>query len=144
MAKIRHRTFEMFDFLQEATSALASKSPRVTTDASDPESWKFRQLIAVSKPSGVVHITFQQRALSEADSVNDLGEDLADLTGLLVNGSRVLMDFEGVLEFDTDSIIKLTEFNSKLQTKGSRVVLCNLEPTVRVSFFPHRSTNGST
>jgi hypothetical protein len=144
MAKIRHRTFEMFDFLQEATSALASKSPRVTTDASDPESWKFRQLIAASKPSGVVHITFKQRALSEADAVNDLGEDLADLTGLLVNGSRVLMDFEGVLEFGTDSIIKLTEFNSKLQTKGSRVVLCNLEPTVRVSFSPRRSTNAST
>ena len=57
------------------------------------------------------------------------------MAGLLVNGSRVLRDFEGVLEFGTDSIIKLTEFNSKLQTKGSRVVLCNLDPTVRVSLL---------
>jgi hypothetical protein len=143
MAKIRHRTFEMFEFLQEATDALASKSARLTTDASDPESWKFRQLIAARRPSGIVHITFKQRA-PVADSVNDVGLDLADLAGLLVNGSRVLLDFEGVLEFGTDSIIELTEFNSKLHTKGSRVVLCNLEPTVRDSFFPHRSTNVST
>jgi hypothetical protein len=144
MAKIRHRTFEMFDFLQEATSALASKSPRVTTDASDPESWKFRQLIAVIKPSGVVHVTFKQDALSEADSVNDFGTDLTQLTGLLVNGSRVLLDFEGVLEFGADSIIKLTEFNGKLLAKGSRVVLCNLDPNVRASFFPHESKNART
>jgi hypothetical protein len=61
MAKIRHRTFEMFDFLQEATNALASKLPRVTTDAGDPESWRFRQLDAAIRPTGVVHITFKQR-----------------------------------------------------------------------------------
>jgi hypothetical protein len=144
MAKIRHRTFEIFDFLQEATSALASKSARVTTDTSDSESWKFRQLIAVIKPSGVVHVTFKQDALSEADSVNDFGADLTQLTGLLVNGSRVLLDFEGVLEFGADSIIKLTEFNGKLLAKGSRVVLCNLDPTVRASFFPHESKNART
>jgi hypothetical protein len=144
MAKIRHRTFEIFDFLQEATSALASKSARVTTDTSDSESWKFRQLIAVIKPSGVVHVTFKQDALSEADSVNDFGTDLTQLTGLLVNGSRVLLDFEGVLEFGADSIIKLTEFNGKLLAKGSRVVLCNLDPTVRASFFPHESKNART
>jgi hypothetical protein len=144
MAKIRHRTFEIFDFLQEATSALASKSARVTTDTSDSESWKFRQLIAVIKPSGVVHVTFKQDALSEADSVNDFGTDLTQLTGLLVNGSRVLLDFEGVLEFGADSIIKLTEFNGKLLAKGSRVVLCNLDPNVRASFFPHESKNART
>jgi hypothetical protein len=144
MAKIRHRTFEIFDFLQEATSALASKSARVTTDTSDSESWKFRQLIAVIKPSGVVHVTFKQDALSEADSVNDFGTDLTQLTGLLVNGSRVLLDFEGVLEFGADSIIKLTEFNGKLLAKGSRVVLCNLDPAVRASFFPHESKNART
>jgi hypothetical protein len=144
MAKIRHRTFEIFDFLQEATGALASKSARVTTDTSDSESWKFRQLIAVIKPSGVVHVTFKQDALSEADSVNDFGTDLTQLTGLLVNGSRVLLDFEGVLEFGADSIIKLTEFNGKLLAKGSRVVLCNLDPNVRASFFPHESKNART
>ena len=136
--------FEIFDFLQEATSALASKAGRLTTDASDPESWRFRQLVAARRPSGVVHITFKQRALSDADSVNDLGMDSAELAGLLINGSRVLLDFEGVLEFGTDSISQLTEFDRKLKTKGSRVVLCNLEPTVRVSFFPPRSMNAST
>ena len=33
MAKTRHRTFEIFDFLQEASDALASKSARVHTYA---------------------------------------------------------------------------------------------------------------
>lgn len=141
MAKTRHRTFEMFDFLLEATDALASRSARVTTDSGELESWKFQQLIAASRPSGVVHITFKRDANSEADAVNDLGTDLTDLAGLLVNGSRVLMDFEGVPEFGADSIVNLTEFNRRLLAKGSRVVLCNLEPTVRASFFPHINTN---
>lgn len=144
IAKIRHRNFEIFDFVQEASDALASKSARVNTYTLDPDLWRFRQLDVAIRPSGVAHVTFKQPSLSDADSVDDIGTDLADLAGLLVNGSRVLMDFEGVLEFGTDSIIKLTDFNSKLQTKGSRVVLCNLESTVRDSFFPGRSTNPST
>ncbi len=44
MAKIRHRTFELFDFLQEASDALATKSASVNTYAVDPKQWKFRQL----------------------------------------------------------------------------------------------------
>ena len=140
MAKIRHRTFEIFDFLQEATDALSSKSPGVTTDTSDPKSWRFRQLIAERRPSGVIHITFKQCGISGANSANDLYADLMQLTGLLVNDSRVLLDFEFVQEFGTDSIIKLTDFNSRIQYKGSRVVLCNLEPTVRESFFPRGRT----
>jgi hypothetical protein len=41
MAKTRHRTFEIFDFLQEASDALASKSARVNTYALDPDMWRF-------------------------------------------------------------------------------------------------------
>ena len=141
MAKTRHRTFEIFDFLQEASDALASKSARVNTYALDPDLWRFRHLDAAIKPSGVAHVTFKQHADSKSESMSDLGKDLADLADLLSNGSRVLLDFEGVPAFDSDTIIKLSEFHSKLQHKGSRIVLCNLEPAVRASFFPHLSTN---
>lgn len=141
MAKSRHRTFEIFDFVQEASDALASKSARVNTYALDPDLWRFRQLDAAIRPSGAVHVTFKQDTESESESMNDLGKDLTDLAELLTNGSRVLLDFEGVQAFDSDAIIKLTEFQNQLQNKGSRVVLCNLESAVRSSFFPHLSTN---
>jgi hypothetical protein len=139
MAKTRHRTFEIFDFIQEASDALASKSARVNTYALDPDLWRFRQLDSAIKPSGMVHVTFKQD--TDSESMSDLGGDLTDLAELLTNGSRVLLDFEGVLAIDSDAIINLTEFHDKLQNKGSRVVLCNLESAVRASFFPHLSTD---
>ena len=142
MAKIRHRIFEIFDFVQEASNALASKSARASTYALAPDLWRFRHLDAAIKPSGIAHVTFKQKK-AESESMSDLGKDLADLSELLTNGSRVLLDFEGVQAFDADAISELGEFNRKLQNKGSRVVLCNLEPTVQASFLPHISTNDS-
>ena len=105
MAKIRHRTFEIFDFLQEASDALATKSARVNTYEIDPSQWEFRQLVAALRPSGVVHVTFKQHAEDESDDESttttkptsdlgkDLGGDLNDLAELLSNNSRVLLDF---------------------------------------------------
>lgn len=144
MAKIRHRTFELYDFLLEASEALATKSARVNTYEIDPSQWEFRQLDAVLRPSGVVHVTFKQHAGNESTSTTkstselgrDLSGDLGDLAELLSNNSRVLLDFEGVLEFDADAVVKLADFDSKLRNKGSRIVLCNLETAVRESFFP--------
>ena len=143
MAKTRHRTFELFEFLQEASDALASKSARLKTYTLDPDLWRFHHLDAAIMPSGVVHVTFKQQSDSESQPLSDLGKDLADLAAFLTNGSRVLLDFEGVLAFDSDAIIKLTEFHSKLQNKGSRVVLCNLGSEVRASFFPHLGKDAS-
>lgn len=143
MAKIRHRTFEIFDFLQEASDALASKSARVNTYAIDPSQWSFRQLAAALRPSGVVHVTFKPHTDDESKSRSDLGKDLAELAELLANDSRVLLDFEGVLAFDSDAVITLGEFDGKLRSKGSRIVLCNLEPAVRDSFFQRHSTHAS-
>lgn len=141
MAKIRHRTFEIFDFVQEASDALASKSARVNTYSLDPDLWRFRRFDSQIHPSGVVHVTFKQHPESTSESTSDLGKDFIDLVDLLANGSRILLDFEGVLAFDSDALIKLSEFNARLQNKGSRVVLCNIEPTVKPSFFPNQSTN---
>ena len=143
MAKIRHRTFEIFDFVKEASDSLASKSARQNTYSLDPDLWRFRHLNAAIKPSGVAHITFKQESDAESESMSDLAKDFADLAELLTNGSRVLLDFEGVVEFDAEAISKLGDFHRKLQHKGSRVVLCNLEPTVKSSFLPHVNTNDS-
>lgn len=147
MAKIRHRTFEIYDFLLEASEALATKSARLNTYAIDPSQWEFQQLDAALRPSGVVHVTFKQpddESTSTAKSTSGLGRDLSgdlnDLAELLSNNSRVLLDFEGLPEYGADAVIKLAEFDSKLRNKGSRIVLCNLEPAVRESFFPPVST----
>ncbi len=146
MAKIRHRTFEMFDFLQEASDALASKSARPVTYAADSALWGLRQLDVTIKPSGVVHATFKppsgkSRPGNEAEWMSDFSNDLGELIKSLTSGARVMLDFEGVETFTPDAIARLGELQSKLKNKGSRIVLCNLEPEVRAMFFPHLSTN---
>ncbi len=135
MAKIRHRTFEIFDFLLEASDALASKSAGVTTYAVDPSQWSFRQLDTTLRPSGVIHVAFKPVLDGEPAPSSELGRDLTELAELLTNNSRVLIDFEGVPAFAADGVIKLSEFDSKLRNKGSRIVLCNLQPAVRETFF---------
>ncbi len=141
MAKIRHRNFEIFDFLQEASDALASKSARVNAYTIDPSQWEFRELDAELRPSGVVHVTFKRPAYDDPKSRSDLGIDLANLAELLANDSRVVLDFEGVQAYDADAVIKLSEFDSKIRNKGSRFVICNLESAVSDSFFPRLSTH---
>lgn len=137
MAKVRHRTFEMYEFLQEADDALASKSARETKYSLDPDLWRFHRLDVVIKPSGVAHATFKQ----DSESMDRFEKDLVDLVDLLPNGSRVLMDFEGVNVFDNDAINKLTQFDKSLRSQGSRVVLCNIETEVRESFFPNKPSS---
>ncbi len=143
MAKYRHRTFEMFDFSDEATCALASKSTRPAAYVDDPESWAFQHLVALRR-AGVIHVKFKQRKRLAAEFSSQLRTDFWQLADSLVNDSRVLLDFECLSEFGSGCIDELKRFNAKLQSKGSRVVLCNLEPAVRASFFPNRSGNEHT
>lgn len=131
----------MFDFLQEASDALASKSAPAHPYALDPDLWRFHRLNVAIRPSGVVHVTFKPQGGDEPNWGSEFGKDLTDLTDLLNNGSRVMLDFEGVQAFDADAISKLGTFDSKLKNRGSRIVLCNLDPTVRSSFFPHLKEN---
>lgn len=141
MAKTRHRTFEIFEFVEEASDALASKSARVNAYTLDPDLWRFRHLDAVVTPSGVTHVTFKPATDAESQSLQEFGKDLTDLAEWLTNASRVLLDFDGVQEFGPNAIARLAEFHGKLQHRGSRLVLCNLGPSVHASFFPHLSTN---
>ncbi len=142
MAKYRHRTFEMFDFLAEATRALESKSAQSVEESDDPESWSFDYLLA-SRSQSVIHVRFKNAECFGSETLSGLRKDFSQLAASLMNDSRVLLDFEGVQEFCADSIETLALFNRKLQSKGSRIALCNLEPSVQASFFPHRVADES-
>jgi hypothetical protein len=139
MAKLRHRTFEMFDTYDEAARALESKSSRRVVQQSQgmDEVWAFRHLI-LSYRGPVIHVTFKSPNHPEQDDARDLRADFAKLASSLVNDSPVLMDFEGLEEFSSRFIDELTLLLRKLQSKGSRIALCNLGPAVKASFFPNR------
>ncbi|MEO1616646.1 MAG: hypothetical protein AAFV88_12390, partial [Planctomycetota bacterium] len=87
----------MFDFPDEATSALASKSQRNTAHRTaahddDPESWAFLHLVA-SPNEGVIHVKFKQKKQLVAEYPSELRTDFSQLADLLVNDSRVVLDF---------------------------------------------------
>ena len=134
MAKYRHRIFEMYEHRDEATAALIPKSARPVTDTTDPESWSFKYL-AVSRSDSVTHVRFEGEHAFGKDTLNDLRDDLAELSDRLALDSRLLVDFADIEAFCVESINELALFNRQLRTKGSRIVLCCLDPAVRQSFF---------
>ena len=134
MAKYRHRIFEMYEFRDEATRALTPKSARPVTEATDSESWTFKHS-AVSHSARVAHVQFKMAQTFGKETVNDLRVDFSQLADRLVRDSKVLLDFAGVKSFYAASIDTLVLFNQKLRYKGSRIVLCCLEPAARESFF---------
>ncbi len=134
MAKYRHRVFEMYELRDEAIRALTPKSATTATEATAPESWTFAHL-AVSRVAGVIHVQFKEPRAFEDGTASDLREDLARLADLLGRDSKVLLDFSGVASFNAASISALIQFSRNLQTKGSRIALCCLEPATRESFF---------
>jgi hypothetical protein len=137
MTKTHHRTFEMYDFAEEAENALASKSARLQPNSDDPQVWALRHFVA-SRSSGIIHMKFVDTELLGEEAAGELRDNFSELAEQLVNGSRVLIDFEGLLAVDAEFIAELATFNRKLQAKASRVVLCNLDEAVQDSFFPHR------
>jgi anti-anti-sigma regulatory factor len=139
MAKYQHRTFEMYDFRDEAIYALTSKAPRSETGTIAPESWDFSQL-AASHSESVTHVEFKRLQAIGNDSAGQLRKDLAQLTDKLVSDSKVLLDFTGVKSFCAASIEALVQFNQNLRHRGSRMVLCCLEPAAKKSFFVTHKT----
>jgi anti-anti-sigma regulatory factor len=134
MAKYRHRYFEMYDLRDEAIQAMMSKTEKVATEATAPESWDFGHL-EVSRKADVICVHFKVPQNFEDGATSDLRDDLARLADLLGRDSRVLLDFSGVVSFNSASISALVQFNRNLQIKGSRMALCRLSPATRQSFF---------
>ena len=139
MAKYRHKTFEMYESRQEAIRALAPRSDQPVTEAAAPETWTSEHL-AVSCSAPVTHVEFKRAQIVGEETVSDFREDFAQLADRLDRDSKVLLDFAGVVSFSPAAINSLTQFNERLRTKGSRMVLCSLDPTARDCFFPDRST----
>ena len=137
MAKYRHKIFEMYDFRDEAILALTPKSEKVATELTDPESWRFKHL-AVSRPAGVTVVEFKGVPKFGEENVKEVGEDFVQLAKLLDQDNKVLVDFTGVVSVNRSFIDALVLFTKLLQTKGSRIALCALEPTTRESFFVPR------
>jgi len=138
MAKYRHQIFEMYEFRDEAISALTPKVARPVTEATDPESWAFKHL-AVSRLSCVTLVEFQPVQAFGEETVSDLRKDFTQLADRLARDSKVLLDFAGVVSFIAASIDTLVLFKQTLQTKGSRMALCCLNPATRETFFAARS-----
>jgi hypothetical protein len=137
MAKYRHRVFEMYELRDEALRALTPTSENTETAAGVPESWTLRHL-AVSRSECVTHVEFKDATHFGDETINDLRGDLDQLADKLGKDSKVLLDFAGVVSFSPASINALAQFHERLRTKGSRMVLCCLEPSARDGFFAAR------
>jgi len=138
MAKYRHRIFEMYEFRDETISALTPREEKAGTEATTPESWAFKHLV-VSRSAGVTHVQFKESQTFGEETASQLSDDFAQLADKLGRDSKVLLDFTGVKSIGSASIDVLVLFNQTLQSKGSRIALCCLDPTTRESFFPTRS-----
>ncbi len=137
MAKYRHRIFEMYDFRDEAILAITPRSEKPATEATTPESWIFKHL-DVSRSASVTLVQFKEAQAFGEETVSDLRGDFARLAEKLGRDSKVLVDFAGVTSFSAACIDALVLFNQRLQTKGSRIALCCLDPAARESFFVAR------
>ena len=135
MAKYRHRFFEMYEFRDEAIRALTPKTAHLATEGAGSESWTFTHL-AVSRSASVTHVEFKRVQTFGEEIVSDLRKEFAQLADALVRDSKVLLDFAGVKLFCAACIDEIILLNQNLRTKGSRIVLCCLDPAVRASFFP--------
>lgn len=134
MAKDRHRIFEIYESRDEAAWELMPKVDKAESEVTSTESWSFKQL-AVSRLAGITQVRFKEPALLAQEIITQIQEDLALLADKLGGGSRVLIDFTGVQMFGSAGINALIMFNKKLQIRGSRMVLCCLDPNVRATFF---------
>lgn len=137
VAKYNHRVFEMYEFRDEAIKAITSKAANAAAETKPSESWEF-EFLNVSRLASVTHVEFKKSQSSEGNTTGNLRRDFAKLSEILDNDSRVLLDFTGQGVVSTVAIDAIVSFNTALRQKGSRMVLCCLDPAVRSSFFPGR------
>jgi anti-anti-sigma regulatory factor len=140
MAKYRHKIFEMYEFRDEAVTALRPGSHR--SDESLPTaaaSCNFKHLV-VSPSAAVTHVRFTQaEGLAEA-TAGELRDDLNQLSANLPKDSRVLLDFTDVTALSPAACAALSQFKQKLKMRGSRMVLCCLTEEARDDMFAVCST----
>jgi len=134
MAKYRHRIFEMYEQRDEALDALTPRTERSATEITAPETWTFTYLEA-SRVADKILLRFKGSQVFDDTVIGAFRDDLTRLCGLLGRDSRLLLDFSEVTLFNAAAIRELAQFSRNLQSKGSRIVLCCLEPAVSAAFF---------
>lgn len=123
----------MFDFYDEAASTLRVR-PRQTLQIKSSVTLQFEKL-RIEQSDGFVQVTFTRGDFGDTQPTVHLATDLTRLAELLHHDCRVLMDFEGVEQFSVASVERLKVFYQRLKSKGSRLVLCNLDSEVKSSFY---------
>jgi hypothetical protein len=134
MAKDRHRIFEIYEERDEAAWELMPKGNKVAAGAAPPETWSMSQ-VEVSVLAGITQVRFKEPTLTSNEVIGELKDDFTQLGEKLGTNGKALLDFTGVQEVSTAAVSLLIGFNKKLQVKGSRMVLCCLEPNVRSAIF---------
>lgn len=138
MAKQRHRIFEIYEHRDEAIQALTPKSVKTNgVKAGDPLPANFNHL-TVTRSSVVTHVQFKGAMEFPEETERELREDFSRLAGLLDIDSKVLLDFRDVKSFAPACVDALVDFVCTLRNRGSRAVLCSLDPNVRASFYAAR------
>lgn len=136
MAKRLHRTFEIFDFRDEALRALTPKSVSPVTDSALPKSSTYNYL-AISHLAAVTHVEFKRSQALGEETASDLSKDFAQLAANLAIDSKVLLDFSNIKSFCAANVDELVLLNKGLRHKGSRVVLCCLDSEAIEHFYPN-------
>lgn len=135
MAKYRHKIFEMYEFHDEAVTALRPKSQRPEWSLpAAAGSCDFKHL-AVSPSATVTEVRFKQAEGFGEEAAGELREELAQLAEILPRDSRLLLDFTGMRSFSAAACDALVQLNQKLKMRGSRMVLCCLEDEAREDMF---------
>jgi len=126
----------MYEFCDEAAIALTPKS----ANRSDAQTKMLAtscecKHLSLSPFGNIERVQFKTAHLIDQDTVDDLRTDFSRISDKLSQGSQVIVDFEGVESISNQFIEELLLFNRKLRNKGSRIALCELDPTVRQLFF---------
>lgn len=126
----------MFDSYNEAVATLNVR-PRAQPRNLNALEMSFANL-TVKQSENFVRVALRQTDVNEEQPACPFAKDLSLLAELLHNDSRVVLDFEGVEQFSAASVESLKTFYRQLKSKGSRLVLCNIEPSVKPTFYPAR------
>jgi anti-sigma B factor antagonist len=92
-----------------------------------------RRRIQTTEVGGVNVVSFIDRKILEAPSIQELGEELFSLVEQ--DGYRsMLLDFSNVEFLSSAALNKLIILDKKVKDRGGELKLCNLQPEIREVF----------
>lgn len=137
MARHRHRVFEIYDDFIEAVQALAPRGNQVDDLSTELAALTLNH-ISASYEKGLAHVAFPKTKNLEFEQLAELRADLSSLTELLPRDCRIVVDFQGIESLDVRVIEVFVLWCKHLKNRGSRMVICQLAPSVYEAFFSMR------